>query len=257
MSVINNIMEITNKLKNLGFSTNKANVYLAALELGSASASDIAKKSHLKRTTTYKLLEELVSEGLIEIDYGTKVKTYLAQSPDTLVEIFDTKKKNADSILPLLLNKFSQTEHKPTIKFYSGLNGIKKAFEDTLSTKDKVIYTYSPIKNVLDHFGPTYTRHFLNKRKNLNILRKSLRQTSDKKSDMKTWEFYASDQTVMRQVKFLPTNIKFRTLIQIYDHKISIISFEQDENAFIIKNEELATFMKSIFNLLWTISTKK
>ncbi len=250
-------MEINNELKKLGFTANKANVYLAALELGSAPASYIAKKSKLKRTTTYKLLEELVSEGLVEIDYGTKVKTYLAQSPNALIELFNQKKKGADSLLPLLLNKFSQTEHKPTIRFYSGLAGIKKAFEDALTTKEKILYTYSPIKNVLDHFGPTYSRHYLNKRKKLNIVRKALRQTSDKKSDMKTWEFYASDQTVMRQVKFLPAGIDFRTLIQIYDNKISIISFEQDKFAFIIENEELAIFMKSIFNLLWQQAKQK
>ncbi len=250
-------MEINDELKKLGFSDNKAHVYLTALELGSAPASNIAKKSKLKRTTTYKLLEELVNEGLIEIDYGSKVKTYLAHSPNALVEIFNEKKKSADSILPLLLSKFSQAEYKPTIRFYNGLHGIKKAFEDTLITKEKILYTYSPIKNVLDHFGPTYSRHYLNKRKKLNILRKALRQASDKKSEMETWEFYASDHAVLRQVKFLPAGIEFQTLIQIYDHKISIISFEQDKFAFIIENEELATFMKSIFDLLWQQAKQK
>lgn len=250
-------MEITNELKKLGFSANKASVYLAALALGSAPASNIANEAKLKRTTTYKLLEELVNEGLIEIDHGAKVKAYLAQPPKALVELFSEKKKSADSLLPLLLSKFSQTEHKPTIRFYNGLNGIKKAFEDTLTAKEKILYTYSPIKNVLDHFGSTYTRHYLSKRKKLDILRKALRQTSDKKSDMKTWEFYASDQAVMRQVKFLPAGIEFHTLIQIYDNKISIISFEHDKFSFIIENGELAAFMKSIFNLLWQQAKQK
>jgi len=249
-------MELIKELKKLGFSNNKAEVYLSSLELGSAPASEIAKKAKLKRTTTYKLLEELVSEGLIEIDHGTKVKSYLAQSPTALIELFSQKKEGADQLLPNLLKQFSQTEHQPTIRFYSGSRGTKKAFNDALETQEKILYTYSPIKNVLDHLGPTFARHYIDKRRKGKIIRKSLRQTSEKKSDMKNWEFYAADKAVMREVRFLPPDIKFDTLIQVYDNKTSIISFEQDKFAFIIENEQLAAFMKSIFNLLWQNAKK-
>lgn len=249
-------MELANELKKLGFSDNKAGVYLAALKLGAAPASDIAKKAGLRRTTTYKLLEELVSEGLMDIDYGSKVKTYLAQSPHSLIELFNEKKKSADQLLPQLLQQFSQTAHQPTIRFYSGLRGIKKAFEEGLETKEKVLYTYSPIKDVLEHLGTAFARHYIDKRRKKGIIRKALRQTSDKKNEMETWEFYASDDAVMRQVRFLPPEIRFDTMIQIYDNKISIISFEKDQFSFIIENEQLAAFMKSLFNLTWQNAKK-
>jgi len=249
-------MELIKELKKLGFSSNKAEVYLSSLELGAAPASEIAKKAKLKRTTTYKLLEELVNEGLIEIDHGTKVKSYLAQSPTALIELFSQKKDNADQLLPSLIKQFSQTTHQPSIRFYNGLGGVKKAFNDALETKEKILYTYSPINNVLNHLGPTFARHYIDKRRKEKITRRALRQTSEKNSDMKNWEFYASDQAVMREVRFLPPDIKFDTLIQIYDNKTSIISFEQDKFAFIIENGQLAAFMKSIFNLLWQNAKK-
>ncbi|MFA5322271.1 MAG: helix-turn-helix domain-containing protein [Smithella sp.] len=244
-------MKITEQLQKLGFSQNKAKTYLACLELGSAPASTIAQKAGLERTTTYKLLEELASEELIDEDVATKVKTYVARSPKELLQHLQEKQKTADSLIPILLEQVHKATRPPRIRFYSGLRGVKQVFEDALTVEKKVVYTFSPIQSILDHFGPTYARHYLAQRKKFGITRQALRQLSDKKGIPGTWDLFASDERTAREVRFLPKGIAFQSLIQIYDEKISFISFSEHYYAFIIENKELTDFMKQIFQLLW------
>jgi len=245
-------MEIKQILKGIGFNDNKVSVYLSCLELGSATATEIAKKSQLIRTTVYKILYELVSEGLLEVDEKAKLKMFIALPPNKVVELFEEKKKMLENSLPDFLNIYSQTKYKPKIRFYDGSAGIKKVFEDTLNYKNITVYTFSPIEDVLKRFGRTYTRHFLNKRVKNNILRKDLRQQSSKSN--KNWEFYTSEKNVMRQIKYLPENFKFNTLIQIYEGKISVIASEKENYAFIIESPELADLLKQIYEILWNLS---
>jgi len=249
-------MDLVNVLKQLGFNENKAKVYLACLELGRATASDVAKKSSLIRTTVYKILEELVSEGLVEADLTSRVKTFIVLPPVKLIALIDSKKSVAQDSLPFFLEIFSSTKYKPKIRFYEGKEGIKKVFEDALDVKEKIVYTFSPIKDLLSELGATYARHYTNKRVKNDILRKALRQISDKESSKGQWEFYADDEKLKREVRFLPKSVIFSTLIQIYDNKVSFISFEKENFAFIIESRELSSFMKQLFNLLWSMSGK-
>lgn len=53
------LMTINKSLEQLGLVGKKADVYLASLELGSASVIEIAKKAGVKRTTCYDILFEL------------------------------------------------------------------------------------------------------------------------------------------------------------------------------------------------------
>ncbi|PIR06534.1 MAG: hypothetical protein COV55_03300 [Candidatus Komeilibacteria bacterium CG11_big_fil_rev_8_21_14_0_20_36_20] len=244
-------METKELLEKLGFSNKKAKIYLTCLELSSATAKQIAKKSDIVRTTTYKILDELTNDGLIEIDLKHKTKNYVALDPNKIINLFEEKKKTAESCLPDLLEHFSSTKFKPKITFYDGENGIKKVFEDILNYQDIVIYTFSPIVNVLERFGRVYARHFIEKRRDRKIIRKNLRQLTDKSEEKRDWEFFASDKMVLREVKFLPKSFEFSTLIQIYDNKISVISSEKENFGFIIESKELASFMKQVFNLLW------
>ena len=47
------------QLKSLGFSEKEARVYLALLELGPSTTTEIARKSKINRTTGYDILESL------------------------------------------------------------------------------------------------------------------------------------------------------------------------------------------------------
>ncbi len=73
---------LTKKLEEIGLNEKEAKVYIATLELGEGSASEIAKKSEVNRATTYFILEKLIKMGLVstsnkEIYKNLSPKTYL------------------------------------------------------------------------------------------------------------------------------------------------------------------------------------
>ena len=153
-------MSISDLLVKIGFSNNKASVYLACLELGSANANEIAKKANIVRTTVYKILEELNSQGLIEEDAKSRLKIFKACPPQKIIDNLNQQKNLAESFLPDFINIFSETKFKPKLKFYDNQDGVKRAFEDILNYQNITVMTFSPIKDVIANFGKTYSKHF-------------------------------------------------------------------------------------------------
>jgi len=54
------------KLQALGLTENECKAYLALLKLGTCTAVQISRESHLQRTEIYPLMAGLVSKGLVE-----------------------------------------------------------------------------------------------------------------------------------------------------------------------------------------------
>jgi len=184
-------MEIDTLLNKLGFSDNKAKIYQAILSLGSAPASTIAQKAGIVRSTTYKILEELASDGLVEMtDQG--VKKFTALHPKALITLQENKKSTLERLLPELLGIYSSPKFKPKMRFYEGEEGKKKVFEDILSLHNDIVYTFSPIEQVLSIFGKIYSRHFMEKRTKNKIWRHALRPAIDINKNTGEWEFYGS-----------------------------------------------------------------
>lgn len=102
---------------------------------------------------------------------------------------------------------------------------------------------------MLERFGMTYIRHNMEKRVAKKITRLSLRSAETIKETK--WDFYSSDEKLLRKLRYLPKQIKIDTLIQIYGNKISVIASKKEDYAFIIESKELSSLMKQIFLWLW------
>lgn len=242
-------MPIQTDLQKLGFNANRSAVYLACLGLGSSTVADIAKKSGIRRTTAYRILEELVEDGLAEEDLTGSIKRFTAQPPSQLVALMAGKRAQAEQLLPELTTLFHQTSEKPKVRFYTGLRGLKTMLEDSLIVKEKLVRSFSPT-DLTATMGQTYIRHFIQQRIKLGVERLALRPLTRDKITSKDWEFQASDPKLKRQVRFLPERLTFRTPIQIYDEKVVIMDLDQ-QFGFIVENAALANFLKQIFDMLW------
>jgi sugar-specific transcriptional regulator TrmB len=139
---------IKQKLQELGFSEKEVVVYLALLEMGSAIASDIAKKAKLNRSTTYVILESLEKRGLISVTDRRGATLYNSTPPEQLIQYLEGVAKRysglaseAKKLLPEL--KFSRRESAPAprVQLFEGSEGVKTVYEDTLaSLEDMRVY---------------------------------------------------------------------------------------------------------------------
>jgi sugar-specific transcriptional regulator TrmB len=85
------------ELQDLGLSEKEAKAYLAALEIGRATADQLAKHAKIKRPTTYMQLESLMKMGLMST-YEEDKKTYFApESPELLKRLLTKQKESVAS----------------------------------------------------------------------------------------------------------------------------------------------------------------
>ena len=91
--------ETIKKLEEFGLSEKEARVYLASLELGEATASDIAIKGNLPRTLVYDILERLIGQGLISYSIKNNKKHFLAVHPKEFLTIIKDKETAISSVM--------------------------------------------------------------------------------------------------------------------------------------------------------------
>ncbi|MDP2951052.1 MAG: helix-turn-helix domain-containing protein, partial [bacterium] len=73
------------QLTTVGLSDKQAVVYLALLELGPSTVSEVARKAGINRTTGYDILEMLVSFGLVSPLGKGKVQKYVTENPEKII----------------------------------------------------------------------------------------------------------------------------------------------------------------------------
>ena len=104
-------MDIT-VLFDAGLSVNEARVYMALLDLGSASVNDIVKKSGVHRVNAYDVIERLKIKGLISSILKSNKRYYEVANPEELVKLLDAKRENLAEIMPELKLIYDQRGEK-------------------------------------------------------------------------------------------------------------------------------------------------
>ena len=238
-----------NSLLALNFSEKEACVYLALLELGKATVSEIARKAGINRTTGYNILAELAQKGLVSISGKEPKAEYAAESPDKIKQYINDRIKNdqtalkqADRIIPGL-KSIHNIKGRPQVRFYEGREGMKQVYEDTLTSREP-IRAYANVednKAVMPDYFPDY--YFRRARKNISI--RAI--FPDNRAARELAEF---DKIQIRETALVPEQFSFSPEINIYDNKIMIASWRENLGI-IIESGEIAEAMKKAFELAW------
>src|SRR3989339_603776 len=125
-------------LLNLGFTDKEAAVYLACLELGESTIQEIAEKSGVKRTSVYNFLETMKGQGYVsEIKRGGKI-LLVAENPEGLLKQARERFESLQTFMPEFLGLYNRVAHKPKVKFYQGVEGLKKTYLETLKAEKEI-----------------------------------------------------------------------------------------------------------------------
>lgn len=244
----------TRALQTSGLSDKEAQVYIASLELGSALASEIAKKSGIKRATVYVILEELEKKGLIGTTKKDKKSVFVPESPEKLLTGLADKKRqletaesNVKGALPELKSLFERSGKVPRIRFYTGLEGIQQIIEEALEVGEDYCHIISSkaFSKVLREFAEGYVKRKATKGVRTRII-----------MDRNAWseEHVKNDKEELRESRFIPPEYDITTGVRVYGDRVALISY-QNEIGVVIEDEEIAKMMQMFFEVLWNVST--
>ena len=238
---------LTAILQNLGLNEKEAKVYLACLELGSATIQEVSDKAGVKRTSVYNFLEDMKARGFITEIQQDKKMLLIAEDPHTLIQKADEQKKQLEKILPEFLSIYNLPGEKPKVRFYQGIEGLKKVYEDTLKESNP-IYLISDYEKMFSAIETDWMWQYGEKRAAKKIKAFSIAKEGAKAKEVKT-----KDNKQLRETRFIK-EVDFETEINIYGDKVALLSFRRPYAGVIIEDKAISQTLLSMWRVIWNLA---
>lgn len=237
---------ITKDLEKIGFSQKEASVYLACLELGETNIQQIAKKSGIRRTTVYDVIESVKKKGFVSSITKNKKTYYYAEDPRAIETSLEEKQETLKRALPELLSLANFIDKKPKIRFFEGEDGIKEVYKDTLRYPGKELVGWGSSK-VIENFDADFVNdYYIPARLKNKISVRAIANKSEVWSSLKL-----VDEKSLRRTRLTDQRFPFDVEIDLYGSR-SVAVFAFDEKiALIIESEKIYSTLKSIFEMSW------
>ncbi len=246
----------------LGLSVNESIVYEYLLKNGESTAGEIIKKTPLKRGVIYNALSDLKEKDLLvekkSIPKGgkgrVKISIFAPNHPERLREFLEEEKnklKKAESTLqanlPSIISDFNLVSGKPGVRFFEGIEGIKKITDVSLTAKS-IIYSYADIE-AIEKYVSKINSDYVEKREKLGIKKMGIVIDSPfTRNYLKDYHREITDTRFINH-KLFP----FNTVMQIYDDKISYVTLsENNKIGILIEDKNIYQMHKSLFEFAWS-----
>lgn len=250
--------ENSDKLKHLlkpfGLKTEESLIYLLLLEKGELTALNASRYSKISRTKVYRILDRLLSIGLVNERVDEMGSKFIANSPDEL-ELLLIKKENEVRLLKesfqFIKSQLSsinpEKQSKTKVLYYRGVDGLEQVSWNSLKA-NAILRTYE-IKdmNVFLDYG------FNEKMREEIVKRNILIETISNQTWIDGWTNVVDVATKHWQIRYIdPYLLTMKQEILIYNDVYAMYNYEGDDVFCVeIYNEKLADMQKQIFDILW------
>ena len=260
--------QVTEQLKELGLGDYEALVYGTLLETSPASATFIAKKCSLSRSSVYTTLSALIGKGLVGTTYKNDVKQFIAQDHTALEQLLKKEKDSLDKKFKLVESLKNTVKllgrsdiQVPHIIFFEGQEGLKKIYLSMMRQapknsvryllRDEFIWQPGWEFTFKQEWNDTVRRWAAEKNMKTRLL------VNSSKLEKSKIKFYGSQKSF--DYRFLPAqNAVSQFAFYIIGDTIAILSIEKNNLVGIqITNKHLADNFKKTFDTLWKGSGAK
>ncbi len=242
-------------LKSLGFNDSEAIIYLTSLELGPASANELAIKSKFSRVTTYASIESLTQRGLMGSLTKGKFILYHAESPERLESFIAGQVHKMENTLKQIKEdvgelKLLQRGEKPVVKMYEGEEALRVIQEDLLESKPKkidecanfdVLRALYPVDEARKKFFIELAKHKPQAR-GVGILSDESLISPDPES---LFHRLGSEKH------------KFYGDLVVYGNKVALSTLRGKQIAILIENQDIADTVRALFDALFEKHSQK
>lgn len=241
-------MENIEILQKIGLNEKEASVYLALLELGTATVHPIATKAGIKRPTTYLILDQLQQKGIVSIIPRAKKALYTAESPEKLASDLRKKEELLKFSMPNLLALYNVKKEKPQVQLFEGKEGVRQVYNKIFETDS--VWFFGTSSEVLK-INPDAWYDFLKKAKEKQFkVRDFLKHTPE---DEAYAQSVKNDKSfgLNYQIRFLPPGFDFSNDNAIFGNHIVFFSFRPQVFAVMITSQDIVHSMRVLHELAW------
>ena len=236
-------------MRKAGLTESQASGYLALIEHGALTPTELADHTGESRTNAYMICEKLETLGLASRT-DAKKSTYKPSHPsalETLAEkrrkIVQRDEKTVKDGLSDLISYYYEDAEMPGVRYLEGRDGQAKVYDDIIAQKRPMYLIRTP--NEKKFFGKEILKDFIAKRlKNqINVVALTpFLEDSNTDPDQ--------DTTHLLDRQFMPADSYTAPVeIDIYGSHTSFISYGEDLTGVIIDNPHIADAMRQVFDL--------
>jgi sugar-specific transcriptional regulator TrmB len=236
-----------------GLDEQRAEIYLAALQKGEATAAELADALHIGRTAMYDNLRVLEARGYVRTILAGKRKMFVPLHPKELLKRVETQKEQLKDLLPDFLALYAEKSTIPFVRVFHGPFAAREVFEDILATTKKEYVYFSAPSATLQRTDRVYMKKWIERRVKKGVTAQALRV---KEKALPYDALFDDEAAFLRQVRYLPAYVNLDATIYIYEKNIASISTKKEGAAFIIHSGDLAFSLRQLFDFLWGISVR-
>lgn len=243
------------ELVKLGLTDEEARIYVSCLEINGGPVSVIARKANVHRVSAYHTLENLLEKKLLTQYNRNGVKCFAPEAPEKLEQLALEKVKMAKSLLPQLKSLASAKGFRPRIRFYEGMDGVERVFNESLMTKGELL-GYTNLKQIAERipaFFTTYTHRRIKSGIKVRYL------SPNTVESVHAIDPFLPDKYDPNLIEILLVNkdqFPFDNEILLFGNQVGIVSLNPDELlGIVVESATLARTMKAIFDLAWLGAT--
>lgn len=244
-------METLQVLEKVGLNEKEASVYLALLELGTASVLSIAVKAGLKRPTTYLILDDLVARGLVSLVPQSKKALYTAEAPERLISDIRKKEELLKRFLPNLEALHNAKKEKPNVQLFQGKEGVRQVYEKVFEKGE--VWFFGTIREV-SRLDPQGLKDFLKKTKESRVqVREIITDTLEDREYSTKWR----GQSDTHHIRFIPTGMNYAVSDSaVFGDSVVFFSFHPQAFAVMITSREISGTLRTLFEMAWQSAVK-
>ncbi len=250
---MNKSLNISQSLVSLGLDKREAELYTYLLKQpknAELTVFLIAKNLGMPRSTVYLTLQGLEAKRLVSSYKKNNVLHYLTADPIRLTRDLEEKKDLLTSLLPTLQNLSKDDTFSPSVRTFTGAEGVRLVFDEIYNEKTLVGMEFHTISHPkLIQYMPKKFWKYMELKKKYNVHTKMLSSAFTEKNTPKE---YVTDEH--RETRFLPTSFSFEGTFVIYSKKTALFSYKDDEvYSMIIDSPAITEMLDGIFMCLWNL----
>ncbi len=249
------LKKIQQQLSELGFHKNEIKVYIALTQLGEASASIVAKKAGIPRTTVISILKKLDTQNYISIQNYRGKNIYWIESPDMIKKSLYYKLNIANELEKTLGNLYRTEADFPYAKVYDTKDSIKSFIEELIykTKKCAIIRTIDNPKS--GNYKKILSEDFYYNMIKMKVKNKIFTKTLVPHHTQKIIDPQKITNKNI-EIRELPPTIDFKSSLWIINNILVLFS---GKYPFIVavNHQIITSSIKSIFDYFWNISKKQ
>jgi len=249
------MQDLTQLLNQLGLEHQEANVYLAALRLGTSPASNIAKRCKIPRSTARYTCEQLVQKQLMVESQRKNTKLYTPENPEKLnkllemqLEEIESKRFQLEGSLPDLKRIYNPYTVMPKMRFYEGVEGIIELTNDFLEEGKTVFGSITITEDMHPKVRDYMIEKYIPKRKEIGNQAWMIFNDNEQ-----TKNYQKEDKSMHRKSLLVPYDqFPFNSCMHIFGDKVAFYSYNMgDMTGVVIENHIIREAQMSFFRLAW------